>query len=349
MGDLSKIPKRNNWKFGNLYDSMNDEYSMSDLINYYLSYMTSKCLMMFKWNNLPDGMNSFDVEKFLQLKGNNFVLYDESKKRFFVLEGSAYDNISWNYEPTKSIIVNPALPELNKIKYKLGENAVMIRNDYLMLGLYTINEKNAIDVANTDVSLRYASFNTRFKTLFTSDDDDTKDSINKLIEDIWKGVKPSAIVTNDLYKKSVEGIEYSKNNTNEIIQLIELKQYQLANWYIELCINANYNMKRESLNENETNMNQDALLPFINQMLECRKMACDEMNKLFGLDVSVELSSSWKKINDEVKESLKQMKLDTEGLKAEIENLKKANEEPKADDISEGDEGGDGDDKNENE
>ena len=95
-------------------------------------------------------------------------------------------------------------------------------------------------------------------------------------------------------------------------------------------------------------MNQDALLPFINQMLECRKMACDEMNKLFGLDVSVELSSSWKKINDEVKESLKQMKLDTEGLKAEIENLKKANEEPKADDVK-NNEGGDDDVKNENE
>ena len=95
-------------------------------------------------------------------------------------------------------------------------------------------------------------------------------------------------------------------------------------------------------------MNQDALLPFINQMLECRKMACDEMNKLFGLDVSVELSSSWKRINDEVKESLKQMKLDTEGLKAEIENLKKANEEPKADDVK-NNEGGDDDVKNENE
>ena len=42
------------------------------------------------------------------------------------------------------------------------------------------------------------------------------------------------------------------------------------------------------------------------------------------------------------------MKLDTEGLKAEIENLKKANEEPKADDVK-NDEGGDDDVKNENE
>ena len=336
MSDKSKVPKRNRWVFGNIYDNINEEYSMSDLINYYIGYMSSKCLMMFKWNNLPDGMNSYDVEKFLQLKGNTFVLYDSAKKRYFILEGSAYDNITWNYEPSKAIIVNPALPELNKIKYKLGENAIMIRNDYYMLGLYSINEKNAIDVANTDISIRFANFNTRFKTLFTSDDDDTKDSINELIDKIWRGEKPSAVITNDLYKKSVEGIKYTDNQTNDILSLIELKQYQLANWYIELCVNANYNMKRESLNENEINMNDDALLPFIDQMLECRKMACDEMNKLFGLNVSVELSSSWKKIHDEIKEELKREKAETEILENEVDNT----EEPKDEtvDNKEGDE-----------
>lgn len=320
MGNESKVPKRNNWKFGNLYDSMNEEYSISDLINYYLSYMSSRCLMMFEWENLPDDMNSYDVEKFLQLKGNTFIIYDSKKQRYFILEGSAYDNITWNYEPSKAIIVNPALPEINGVKYKLGENVVMIRNDYYMLGLYTINEKNAIDVANTDISIRYANFNTRFKTLFTSDDDNTTDSINELINKIWRGEKPTAIVTDDLYKKSVEGIKYSDNQTNDILSLIELKQYQIANWYIELCVNANYNMKRESLNENEINMNDDALLPFIDQMLKCREMACKQMNDLFGLNVSVKLSSSWKKIHDEIKESLKKDKLETEVIEKEVED-----------------------------
>ena len=336
MNDKSKVPKRNKWVFGNIYDNINEEYSMSDLINYYIGYMSSKCLMMFKWNNLPDGMNSYDVEKFLQLKGNTFIVYDSIKKRYFILEGSAYDNITWNYEPSKAIIVNPALPEINGIKYKLGENVVMIRNDYYMLGLYPINEKNAIDVANTDISIRFANFNTRFKTLFTSDDDDTKDSINGLIDKIWCGEKPSAVVTNDLYKKSIEGIKYTDNQTNDILSLIELKQYQLANWYIELCVNANYNMKRESLNENEINMNDDALLPFIDQMLECRKMACDEINNLFGLNVSVELSSSWKKIHDEIKEELKREKLETEVIEKEAESTVEPEDET-VDDNKEGD------------
>ena len=331
MSDASKVPKRNNWRFGNFY-TRDDEYDFSELVNYYISYMFARTLEMFKWNNLPDGMNSYDVEKFTQLKGETFFLFDKEKNRYFILDGASYDKISWNYEPTKAILVNPALPEINKVKFVLGENAIMVRNDYLMLGLYQIFEKNSMDLANTDISIRYAQFNTRLKSLFTSDDDTTAESINDVIDDIWNGKKPSAIITQDLYKKSVEGIKYADNNSNDIIQLMELKQYQLAQFYIELCVNANYNMKREAINENEANMNEDALLPFIDHMLKQREKACKEINELFSLDISVELSSSWKKINKEVKESIKNLELQNEVVEKQVEET---TEEPKEEPVEE--------------
>lgn len=309
----SNIPARNDWKFIEKYHSIGSEYDFSKLVQYYIGNMYNRCLMMFKWNDLPDGMKSFDMEKFTLLKGATFFIYDKEKQRYFVLDGAEYDNITWNYEPSKSLIVNPALPKL-KNKYELGVDCVMIRNDYLRTGLYPILEKNAMDVANTDISIRYAQFNTRFKSLFTSDDDNTAESLNKLIGDIWNGVKPSAIVTNDLYKKSIDSVGFNTNQQRDILDLIELKQYQIAQWYIELCINANYNMKRESLNENEINMNDDALLPLIDQMLKCRKIACDEINKLFGLNVSVELNSSWKKIKKEIE-------LQQKAEEKEVENI----------------------------
>ena len=336
MSDASKIPKRNDWKFG-VYYTKDSEYGFSTLVNYYISYMFAKTLEMFKWNNLPDDMNSYDVEKFTQLKGNTFFLFDKDKNRYFILDGASYDRISWNYEPTKAILVNPALPEISGVKYELGKNAIMIRNDYLMLGLYQIFEKNSMDIANTDISIRYAQFNTRLKSIFTSDDDETATSINNLIDAIWEGRKPSAIVTTDLYKKSVEGIKYAENQSNDIIQLMELKQYQLAQFYIELCVNANYNMKREAINENEANMNEDALLPFIDHMLKQREKACEEINKLFGLNISVELSSSWKKINKEVKEALKSNELQNDILEKEAEESKDENaEEPTEESKEEG-------------
>ena len=313
---MAQSNSRSNWKFGTRVDK---DYSLDELIDYYFGYMFSRTLEMFEWKNLPDGMNSYDVEKFTQLKGETFILYDNLKQRYFILEGSPYDNISWNYEPLKSIIVNPALPELNGVNYKLGENAVMIRNDYLRLGLYQMLEKNAIDLANTDITIKYANFNTRLKAVMTADDDNTKKSLDKLIVDVWNGKKPVSIVTDDLYKSSIEGKQYASNMQTDIHQLIELKQYQLAHWYMELCINANYNMKSQYVNEGEMTLNDDALLPLIDQMLKCRKMACEEMNNLFGLNVEVELNSSWKKIRKEIEVQMEEEELENKVLESQAE------------------------------
>lgn len=327
MADASKVPRRNDWKFFNNYISFDSEYSMADLVEYYIANMFNRTLMMFNWKNLPNDMDSFDMEKFTQLKGYTLFIYDEKDgSRFYVLEGSKYDNISWNYEATKSLIVNPALEGL-KQKYEIGKNCVLIRNDYLCVGLYPIIEKNSIDISNTDVSIRYAQFNTRFKTLFTASDDNDKDSVDKIITDIWNGVKPAAVVTNDLYKKSIEGISYSNTQNNDIKNLVELKQYQLAQFFIELGINANYNMKKESVSADEFRMNDDALMPLIDQMLACRKKACEEINKIFGLNIDVELNSAWLKIAKEVINEVKQEEAEVKLTEAEVDAAKAATTE----------------------
>ena len=327
MADASKVPRRNDWKFFNNYISFNNEYSMAELVEYYMANMFNRTLMMFEWKNLPDNMDSFDMEKFTQLKGFTLFIYDEKDdSRYYVLEGSKYDNISWNYEATKSLIVNPALKGLEQ-KYEIGKNCVLIRNDYVCVGLYPIIEKNSIDIANTDVSIRYAQFNTRFKTLFTASDDNDKDSVDGIIENIWNGLKPAAVVTNDLYKKSIEGIQYSHSQNTDIKDLIELKQYQLAQFFIELGINANYNMKKESVSADEFRMNDDALMPLIDQMLACRKKACKQINELFGLNIDVELNSAWLKIAKEVVNEVKQEEAEVDKTEAEAEAAKAATTE----------------------
>ena len=113
--DKSKIPKRNNWQFFSNELEFDNEFSMGDLVNYYEANMLNRTLMMFNWKNLPDKMNSFDMEKFTQLKGFTLFIFDEKDdNRYYVLEGSKYDNITWNYEASKSLIVNPALKGLDQ-------------------------------------------------------------------------------------------------------------------------------------------------------------------------------------------------------------------------------------------
>lgn len=97
--------------------------------------------------------------------------------------------------------------------------------------------------------------------------------------------------------------------------LIEQEQYLKASWYNELGLNANYNMKREALNSAESTINNDILFPLVDEMLKQRQMACEQINALFGTDISVELNSSWE---DNKKEEQAEIE-DTEEQESESE------------------------------
>ena len=59
-------------------------------------------------------------------------------------------------------------------------------------------------------------------------------------------------------------------------------------------------MKREALNENETEINKTALIPLIDNMLKCRKEGIEKVNAMFDTNIRVELSSAWEDIQEEI-------------------------------------------------
>ena len=69
-------------------------------------------------------------------------------------------------------------------------------------------------------------------------------------------------------------------------------------------------MKREALNSAESTINNDILFPLVDEMLKQRQLACEQINALFGTDISVELDSSWednkKEEQAEIKDDLKE-------------------------------------------
>ena len=290
-----KIPSRKNWYIRE--GTVNPRLQLDQLVQMYIGYMFDRTIRMFEYQNLPEPITYKDMEKFTQMQGQSFFIKHEGKP--YILYGSFFDYVTWNCEPKKALIRNPALPNL-KNEYIIDKDCVVYPNDSHYIGLYPMFETNAIQLASTDISLTFASFNTRLKKIFTANDDNTKASIDVLLDDIYNGREITSIVTDDLYKSSVESVDYNTAQSNDIKDLIELKQYIKANWYMDLGINANYNMKREAINENEATLNEDALIPLIDDMLECRKKAIEKINNMFGYNISIDFSSSWKKLKKEI-------------------------------------------------
>ena len=66
-----------------------------------------------------------------------------------------------------------------------------------------------------------------------------------------------------------------------------------ASLYNELGLQSNYNMKRESINSGESQLNEDMLHPLIDDMLRERQIALEKVNAMFGTNITVEFNSAW--------------------------------------------------------
>ena len=301
-----KPSSRDNWSFGSCKESI--LYDKEFLTESYIRYMLNRTQRMFVYKNLPETIPQRDLELLLQTA--RFVIFtkDENKDEFYVFYGGLGGVPNVYYQPTIAIVSNPYLKfyktlELKDYVKKDG-NAVVIWNDSLHMGLLPMFDKYSSLIAECDISMRVNTVLTRLPAYFKSSDDTTKESIEKMLEDLEQG-KLAVIGTDEDLLQGEKSISerFNDNQGHSIKDLIELRQYLIGSWYNDLGLNANYNMKREAINESEADLNEDALLPLIDDMLESRRFALKQINEMFGLNIEVELSTSWKKIRKEVLEN----------------------------------------------
>lgn len=277
-------------------------YNVSDknrVVNDNIRYMLSRTSKMFKYNGLTDKMPRKYLERYLQTQGYAGVV--EYNGEVYVLYGTlGGEPDEWGF-PTLFIVANPAL-NLNKT-YTIGKDCVVILNDSSTIGLLPMFRKYATALCENELSMKIATVNSRAVSLISAMDDRTVASAEKYIEDLERG-KLSVVAENN-FLDGVRVQPYSSSITSNITNLIELEQYLKASWFNEVGLNANYNMKRESINSGESQLNTDALSPMIEDMLRCREEGIEKVNEMFGLNITVELDSAWKENKIEINEELK--------------------------------------------
>lgn len=289
-----KVRSRSEW----LFDHCGSDNILEDkkkLIQQYIQYMFIRTQSMFKYTGLPDTIPEKDLELILQICGSATIT--KVNGSLYAFYGDLGGELNEYYLPTISTVSNPYLKFSKNLK--INEDCIVILNDPLYVGLTPMFNKNASMMAETDISLRFASINARIQELIIADNDTSKESAKEYIRDIVEGKKIGIIGSNGFFE-GIKTADYSSRSSNMIKDLIELHNYVKSSWYLDLGLSANWNAKRESINEAEASMNDDTLLPLIDQMLEQRKMGCDRINAMYGTSISVDLESSWKKIRKEI-------------------------------------------------
>lgn len=269
-----------------MYDLFNKELNYKNKIQQMLN-LTNKMLI---YEGLPKDVDQTQFTMMLQKYGYLIVpnpkKYNIGTKFLHGGLGGVYDE---QERPTIATVANAYLNFTEQMK--IGEECLVLRHDTTRQGLLPLIQPYITLLVESSITMRSQLVNARATDIIVAENDNMKQSAELYIKKLEDG-KQIAIAQSGL----LEGINVSplSKKTNDIIDIIELNQYLNSKMLNTLGLKANYNMKRETLNSAETEIDEQSLLPFIDNIFETQKHDIEIINEKYGTNITVTINEIWK-------------------------------------------------------
>lgn len=209
-------------------------------------------------------------------------------------------------KPTTCFIANPILGTFNRT---IDDNCVLLYFWNLYGEYRNINNlitRYATKLANIDGSIDISLINSRVAHVFEADSEGMKRTIEKIYDDVSSG-QPAIVMKkgqkSTFNEKTMQRDFLNVKNTFIGNDLMTMKRSIMNEFLTEIGIqNANTD-KRERLNGDEVNSNNQETDALIDVWLETLNKCCDKVNDMFNLDIHFKLNEKYKRIsNVDIKE-----------------------------------------------
>ena len=290
------------------YPELNEKFDFEGkpdkgmLLSSYIRYFLARLQSMFIYENLPESIPQKWLENYLLVNG--LATWIMTDKGLIVTRGNIGGKPDEYYIPTEVIVANPYIDPKYQRTYIRDEDCIVMYNDTYAQGIMPLLKKYCSKMVENDITMNIADIMARATILLSAADDNTKASAELFIKRLFDGSvsvigeTPFLIANQD---KSLS-INQLTNSANTLTDLIEYHQYLKASLYNELGLQSNYNMKRESINASESQLNDDMLHPLIDDMLRERQIGLEKVNAMFGTNITVKFNSAWE-INEREEEA----------------------------------------------
>lgn len=268
---------------------------------HYVIDMLNRTQSMIRIEGLPETIPERALVRMLQTGG--VVAITEVNDNLYAFNGGIGGAPDPYYLPTIFTVANPALNFSKNLK--IGEDCVMIRHDTYMRGLLPICNHYAALLTECDMTLRRLAITTRMPWWFAATDDADANAVNVVLKAIEDGKDLAAIVTEG-FADQVKSSPLSTGG-QEITRLIELRQYIRASWYNDIGLNANYNMKREAINTTEAQLNDEALLPLTDDIMQNLRDGFAECNAKYGTKIRVTFGQPWEQTAEQTEDIVEEV------------------------------------------
>lgn len=263
-------------------------YMLQSYIRYYLARLQS----MFEYKGLPDTIPQKWLEHYLLCNGNALIV--KVNDDLYAAVGGHGGEPDEYYVPTKYVVANPYLIDKT---FTIGDDSVLVYNDTYAQGVLPLLQKYCGQLVENDISMNIADILARASINISAKDDKTKASAEVYLKRLRAG--ELGVMSEQAFIDGLNIREF-KDVASSLIPLIEYHQYVKASLFNELGLNSNYNMKRESINSNESQLNDDMLHPLIDNMLKERREGVERINKMFGTNIEVNFAGAW--LSNEIEE-----------------------------------------------
>ena len=282
------------------YPELNEKYDFNGkpdkgmLLSSYIRYFLARLQSMFIYEGLPDTIPQKWLENYLLVNGS--CVWVKNGEDLVVTRAGIGGKPDVYYIPTECIVANPYMNQTDGNRtYTRDVDCVLMVNDTYAQGLLPLLKKYCSMLVENEITMSIADIMSRATIILSAADDNTKDSAELFIKHLLEGKldvigESPFLVGNQDRALTVNQLS---NSAAILTDLIEYQQYIKAGLYNELGLQSNYNMKRESINAGESQLNEDMLHPLIDNMLTERQQALEKVNAMFGTNITVRFNSAW--------------------------------------------------------
>ena len=247
-------------------------------------------LNRYKWENLPNGIESRYIEQMLYDNGE-CAMFDHPDLGLCVLRSSSRENLNIYGEPTKLTLTG-----FNEHRTVMMDECVRILNNDL--GLPT--QQNILyysrRMAEIDDIIMQNLRQQRVPYLFATDENNSF-SMKTLYDRIYQG-EPAIFVDKEMLNGQPENIMVIPTITPYLVDKLQIQKQEMERELLTFLGINNTLEKKERLIVDETNSNNQFIKMSSDIGYKQRLLACEMMNEMFGLNVSV------KETQDELQEEV---------------------------------------------
>lgn len=242
--------------------------------------ITNAALSRFKWKGLPDTCNERALEITLLFYG--FALFfDDPDLGFIHTPGQLVGPFNVYYES-----INREAFSFNYRRKLTIDNSVIVRANKTMTPDYLIPWNYAPKVADAIRSVDVHSQTLKSPFAITCDEQNKQSALRAL----------NKIKDNEI---AVFSTKFANDKTFGVMNFVNscwlpemwsnVKNY-ISEAYTALGIDNSYSSKKERMVTSEAEGQSNPTRHVLESELACRKQACKDINRMFGLDVSVDVN-----------------------------------------------------------